>query len=255
MTVALYHSTAPDGTDTTKLRPSNWNAVSDLLEDLFGSGLDGETLTVSAPIGSGGGTQSGSLSMISDAGSPYGRFVLSANATGSPNLQLLARAAGAHIGFNLGNTSASAAVVMKDGSGDGYVGVGGAGYQSGSDLNQFGSVKHDSNGLFLSSLKSKVRIDGLIQFGGTAATKPALKQNGTDLEVRKADDSGYAILKAFAYNVSDGAAMIYSSVNFTNGAGVSTGTLTNAPAAGNPSKYLIVSDNGVLRAIPSWIIP
>lgn len=252
MTVSLFHSTALDGPDTTRLRPTNWNAVADLLEHLFGAGLDGETLTLSAPIGSGGGTQSGSLSMISDAGSPYGRFVLSANATGSPNVQLLARAAGAHIGFNLGNTSASAVAVMKDGTGDGYVGIGGAGYQTGGDLNQWGSIKHDANGFFLSSLKGKVRIDGLIQFGGTDASKPALKQNGTDLEVRNAADNAYAILKAFAFNVSNGAAIVYSSVALTNGAGVGAGTITNAPAAGNPTKWIGISDNGTVRYVPAW---
>lgn len=38
----------------------------------------------------------------------------------------------------------------------------------------------------------------------------------------------------------------------TDGAGAAAGTLTNAPAAGNPTKWLLVNDAGVLRKIPSW---
>lgn len=37
-----------------------------------------------------------------------------------------------------------------------------------------------------------------------------------------------------------------------NGAGVNLGTLTNAPAAGNPTKWLSVDDNGTTRYIPAW---
>lgn len=43
-----------------------------------------------------------------------------------------------------------------------------------------------------------------------------------------------------------------TSVALTNGAGAATGTLTNAPAAGNPTKWIPISDNGVTRHIPAW---
>jgi hypothetical protein len=35
-------------------------------------------------------------------------------------------------------------------------------------------------------------------------------------------------------------------------AGTATGTLTNAPAAGNPTKWITINDNGTLRRIPTW---
>lgn len=43
-----------------------------------------------------------------------------------------------------------------------------------------------------------------------------------------------------------------TTTNLTNGAGAGAGTLTNAPAAGNPTKWLPVNDNGTTRYIPAW---
>jgi hypothetical protein len=46
--------------------------------------------------------------------------------------------------------------------------------------------------------------------------------------------------------------LIASSTTLANGAGSSTGTLTNAPAAGNPTKWVEINDNGTTRKIPAW---
>lgn len=46
--------------------------------------------------------------------------------------------------------------------------------------------------------------------------------------------------------------MIATSTAFTDGAGAASGTLTNAPAAGNPTKWIPIDDNGTTRYIPSW---
>lgn len=46
--------------------------------------------------------------------------------------------------------------------------------------------------------------------------------------------------------------LLATSVALTNGAGASAGTLTNAPAAGNPTKWIPISDNGTTRYIPAW---
>jgi hypothetical protein len=43
-----------------------------------------------------------------------------------------------------------------------------------------------------------------------------------------------------------------STVTQANGAGAGAGTLTNAPAAGNPTKWFAVNDNGTVRHIPAW---
>ena len=43
-----------------------------------------------------------------------------------------------------------------------------------------------------------------------------------------------------------------SITSFSNGAGASVGTLTNAPAATNPTKWIPIDDNGTTRYIPAW---
>lgn len=43
-----------------------------------------------------------------------------------------------------------------------------------------------------------------------------------------------------------------TSVTLTNAAGAAAGTLTNAPVAGNPTKWIEINDNGTIRRIPTW---
>ena len=47
-------------------------------------------------------------------------------------------------------------------------------------------------------------------------------------------------------------AALTSTGTFTSGAGAQVGTLTNAPAAGNPTTWIKIIDNGVTRYIPAW---
>lgn len=47
-------------------------------------------------------------------------------------------------------------------------------------------------------------------------------------------------------------AMITSTSPFNNGAAAAVGTLNNAPAAGNPTKWIALNDNGTTRYVPSW---
>lgn len=48
------------------------------------------------------------------------------------------------------------------------------------------------------------------------------------------------------------ATLIASNVGLTNNAASSAGTLTNAPAIGNPTKWIPINDNGTTRNIPAW---
>lgn len=50
----------------------------------------------------------------------------------------------------------------------------------------------------------------------------------------------------------DATALIKSSTALNNGAGAAAGTLLNAPAAGNPTKWVPINDNGTTRYIPAW---
>lgn len=46
--------------------------------------------------------------------------------------------------------------------------------------------------------------------------------------------------------------LLTSNVALGNGAAAATGTLTNAPAAGNPTKWIPINDNGTTRYVPAW---
>jgi hypothetical protein len=47
-------------------------------------------------------------------------------------------------------------------------------------------------------------------------------------------------------------ALMATSAALANGAAAAAGTLTNAPAAGNPTKWISINDNGTIRKIPAW---
>jgi hypothetical protein len=46
--------------------------------------------------------------------------------------------------------------------------------------------------------------------------------------------------------------LIQTVTPFANGAAAASGTLTNAPIAGNPTKWIPIDDNGTTRYIPAW---
>lgn len=46
--------------------------------------------------------------------------------------------------------------------------------------------------------------------------------------------------------------LLTTTTALTNGAAADTGTLTNAPAAGDPTKWIPINDNGTTRYIPAW---
>lgn len=53
--------------------------------------------------------------------------------------------------------------------------------------------------------------------------------------------------------VAGGATLLGAGASLTNYAGSSTGTLTNAPAAGNPTKWIAINDAGTIRYLPTWL--
>lgn len=91
-----------------------------------------------------------------------------------------------------------------------------------------------------------------LQFGGATSSYPSIKRSSATLQARLSDDSGFADLSVANVLTNNAAALIKSSVAMTDGAAAQVGTLTNAPAAGNPTKWIPIVDNGVTRHIPSW---
>lgn len=90
-----------------------------------------------------------------------------------------------------------------------------------------------------------------LQFGGATSSFPAIKRSGATLAFRLADDSADAAISGALFTTSS-TTLMASSVALTNGAAAQTGTLTNAPAAGNPTKWIPINDNGTTRYIPAW---
>lgn len=79
--------------------------------------------------------------------------------------------------------------------------------------------------------------------------------NGTQLNglrvVANTDGTTTSTLIAGALTLAGGT-LLSTSAALTNGAAAQTGTLTNAPTAGNPTKWIPISDNGTTRYIPAW---
>lgn len=65
-------------------------------------------------------------------------------------------------------------------------------------------------------------------------------------------DDGNRLQVNGGISFSDAAAFLHAKVAMTDGAAAALGTLTNAPAAGNPTKWIPFDDNGTIRFIPSW---
>lgn len=51
---------------------------------------------------------------------------------------------------------------------------------------------------------------------------------------------------------NDATFFLRTKTSLTNSAAAATATLTNAPVAGNPTKWIGIDDNGVTRQIPAW---
>lgn len=77
-------------------------------------------------------------------------------------------------------------------------------------------------------------------------------KNNTGVLVNGGNAAGTALDVNGGITFNDATAMLYSAVAMNNGAGVGVGTLLNAPAAGNPTKWIPFNDAGTIRSIPSW---
>jgi trimeric autotransporter adhesin len=55
-----------------------------------------------------------------------------------------------------------------------------------------------------------------------------------------------------AVALTGGSSLLATTAALTNGAGASLGTITNAPTAGNPTKWIPFNDGGTIRHYPSW---
>lgn len=84
--------------------------------------------------------------------------------------------------------------------------------------------------------------NAITRFDGTSGK--TIQNSGATI-----DDSG----NLTANSITTASTTLHTtSVALTNGAGAGAGTITNAPAAGNPTKWIPINDNGTTRYIPAW---
>lgn len=108
---------------------------------------------------------------------------------------------------------------------------------------------------------TELRAGSAMTYGWSSATNPSSGVNDTALSRVAAGlvalGSGAAASFAGSLKLTDlftnnAAALIKTNTTLTDGAGVGLGTLTTAPSAGNPTKWIGINDNGTTRYIPAW---
>ena len=96
--------------------------------------------------------------------------------------------------------------------------------------------------------KSSQVIGALLDFTTDAVVKLRNRANNADAAIT----AGAATFTGQIIQPGGAVYALQSAASFNNAAGGSVGTLTNAPAAGNPTKWIYINDNGTVRAIPAW---
>jgi hypothetical protein len=105
----------------------------------------------------------------------------------------------------------------------------------------------DSIGGTFSILQQSGGQTELWQYSG--AWNQILKVLSTRGVVINAPASGQTLTLAPSPSAGE---LIATSAALTTGAGAAVGTLTNAPSAGNPTKWIKINDNGTIRSVPAW---
>jgi hypothetical protein len=55
------------------------------------------------------------------------------------------------------------------------------------------------------------------------------------------------------FKITGNTTLMHTGTTLSNNAGVAVGTLNNSPSAGNPTKWIVIDDNGTPRKIPTWL--
>lgn len=94
----------------------------------------------------------------------------------------------------------------------------------------------------------------LAAWGGNTASFPAIQASGTTLVIRLGNGAsgGSLTLSGGTLTLPGGATLLATGAALTSGAAAATATMTNAPTAGNPTKWVAINDNGTTRYIPAW---
>jgi hypothetical protein len=108
------------------------------------------------------------------------------------------------------------------------------------------SVEAGNNGIVLNSSAAQNIYEIARNNAATPISDSSTAKNSVFI-----DANGGSITAPDIYS-NDSSFLIRSKATLNNGAGAATGTLTNAPAGGNPTKWISIDDNGTTRKIPAW---
>jgi hypothetical protein len=80
------------------------------------------------------------------------------------------------------------------------------------------------------------------------------KNNGTQININDNLANQQVTVQALnGLKITGDTTLIRTGTALSNNAGISIGTLTNAPSAGDPTKWIAINDNGTIRKIPTWL--
>jgi hypothetical protein len=127
--------------------------------------------------------------------------------------------------------------------GIGYATSGGAGYVTGAG-GGFGVAATEN--YTSTSAGSKVVIFAT-PTGGASAGQVAFFFGSGGLGLNTNNDPGAGLIYQ-----NSASFLMRTKTSWNTGAAAGAGTLTNAPASGNPTKWIPVDDNGTTRYIPAW---
>lgn len=158
--------------------------------------------------------------------------------------------------------------ISRTGSGSFTMGTGAAGSTAGSlsltniTLNTGGTITGPSAVLDVTgSVRASVNVvaaaAGLLGFvtsGGMTAVSDGLFSLKTNAGAAGTGSLNLTNLTASGTVTSGVATFLHATTaTLNNGAGAGLGTLTNAPTAGDPAKWIAINDNGTTRYIPTWV--
>jgi ATP-dependent protease ClpP protease subunit len=143
--------------------------------------------------------------------------------------------------LNAGTGNATADLQLKNGTSTFLIRKNGVGTTFGGIFRADGDLLYSggAGGLTLATA-----VNQPIYFVGNGA--PIGDWNATRLSV------GNALTVVGATTLAGGAALLSTTAALTNNSAAALGTLSNAPAAGNPTKWIAINDNGTTRYIPAW---
>lgn len=122
---------------------------------------------------------------------------------------------------------------------------------------QLGSGTNSMTGIALAGTRgfmgydgANTNIQGGIGKGVTISVNSATFGSGVQAAVF--DSTGSLTVLGTITKPGGASPIITTNTALTTGAGVALGTLTDAPTAGNPTKWIRINDNGTARFIPAW---